>query len=763
MKGLIHICRFAAFVTALLINVSESFSQLQVTANSNAGALASILGGQGVAISGATMNCPVNASGTFNGAASNLGIAAGVLLTSGDVVNALGPNTVEAQGTSNNVNFSDPSLTAIEPQATYDPCILEFDAVPSCSTLVFTFSFASEEYPEYVNNGPFNDIFGIFVTGPNPSGPAYAGYNMALIPSTTTPVAINTVNNGYSAACPGPGPGTNGNYFVENCQGATIQYDGFTRPITVTLNVSPCSTYHFKLAIADAGDHSYDSGVFFSMKSLACNPLPILVATTSTPSNCTANNGTASATPTGGTAPYTYSWSTTPVQVTQTATGLTPGTYTVSVFDVTGCFFNTGTVTVGATGGFPTTETHTDVTCFGINNGSATVTPTGGTAPYSFSWSTTPVQTGATISNIPAGTYTCTVIDATGCIQTQTVTIVQPPAFTATVTNTIHVSCPTGSDGSATASGSGGVSPYNYVWNTTPPQAGPVASNLTAGNYVVTITDANSCTVTRSVTITQPMPMNLPTSATTASCGMTDGTATVNPSGGVAPYTYLWLTAPAVQTTPTASNLGAGTYTVIVTDSKGCLQNKSVVVPGGAPPDANFYFSPSVVSLLDPIVIFQDASGGIIASYIWNFGDIGSGVNDTSGLQNPLHTYSDTGRYCITLIVRNPSGLCSDTIVKCLIVEAPSTFYIPNTFTPNNDGYNDLFMGYGTYIKEFHMDIYDRWGNHIFESNDIYKGWNGAVENNGSVVQEDVYVWKVKVIDTNNDEHTYIGHVNLIK
>ena len=270
----------------LLCSVLESFSQLQVTVNGNANALAQTLVGPGVVISNAIINCPDSASGTFNGTASNLGISAGILLTSGNVNNAVGPNTVENQGTDNSVIFSDPNLIAIEPQATHDPCILEFDAVPSCSTLVFTFSFASEEYPEYVNTTTFNDVFGIFVTGPNPAGPAYTGYNMALIPATTTPVSINNINNGYNTACPGTGPGTNGNYFVENCNGTSIQYDGFTKPITVTLNVTPCASYHFKLAIADAGDGVFDSGVFFSIQSLACNPQPILIATTSIPASC---------------------------------------------------------------------------------------------------------------------------------------------------------------------------------------------------------------------------------------------------------------------------------------------------------------------------------------------------------------------------------------------------------------------------------------------------------------------------------------------
>ncbi len=104
-----------------------------------------------------------------------------------------------------------------------------------------------------------------------------------------------------------------------------------------------------------------------------------------------------------------------------------------------------------------------------------------------------------------------------------------------------------------------------------------------------------------------------------------------------------------------------------------------------------------------------------------------------------------------------------DSIVKCLEVISPFTFYIPNTFTPNNDAWNEMFLGYGTNIKDFHMMIFDRWGNKIFESYDITKGWNGKVKNVGKIVQEDVYVWKVDITDVYLEKHKFIGHVNMIK
>ncbi|MBI3500212.1 MAG: choice-of-anchor L domain-containing protein [Bacteroidetes bacterium] len=770
------------FFSALLAVSSDSFSQLQVTPNNNPAQLAQTLAGNGVTISGATMNCPSlssptnNPSGTFVGTSSNIGIAGGVLLTSGDVQWAVGPNISPSSGADNNFTFNDPDLMAIDPNLTNDVCILEFDAKPTCNTLAFTFSFGSEEYPEFV--GSFNDGFGIFVTGTNPSGPNYTGYNMALLPPPAppgTPVSINNVNNG-NYSCPGPpsGPCANCSFYIDNCTGTTVEYDAFTKPVTVTLSVVPCTNYHFKLAIADALDHIYDTGVFFAMQSLIC-ATSLTVAATYTNSVCSANTGAATVTSVqGGQSPYTYVWNTTPPQNTQTATGLAPGSYTVNVVDANGCLSGTQSVTISTGGGFTVTPTQVNVKCFGANNGSASITnPTGGSAPYTYAWSTNPVQTSTSINNVPAGNYTCTITDATGCTFTQTFTITQPPALTASIVSSTNVSCPPPSNpnGSATASGSGGNGTLTYSWSTSPSQSGATANNLAAGNYIVTVTDANGCTKTASVTITSPATSTLTTSSTPADCGVTNGTATANITGGANPHTYLWLTNP-IQSTPTATGLqGGSTYTIIVTDGNGCTQMQNITIGGGKPPVANFTYTPfDVVNLLDPLVIFSDASLGNTGMWNWNFGDSLSS-NNISSLQNPTHTYSDTGIYCITLAIADPSGVCKDTLVKCLRVEAPFTFYIPNAFTPGRtDGINDFFTAFGTYIKEFEMEIFDRWGNlvwscHTFGNpqSDSKCTWDGKIKRNGDTVQEDVYVWKVHLKDLKDKKYDYIGTITIAK
>jgi len=255
------------------------------------------------------------------------------------------------------------------------------------------------------------------------------------------------------------------------------------------------------------------------------------------------------------------------------------------------------------------------------------------------------------------------------------------------------------------------------------------------------------------------LPNSTATTSTPASCATKDGTATVSASSGTPPYTYLWLTSP-IQSTPTATGLGDGVYTIIVTDANGCTEQKTSTITGGAPPVADFIYNPDTISILDPSVNFFNQSIGNYSSSFWIFGDTASGVNDSSSLQHPLHLFSDTGTYCITLIVADHTGNCKDTSIKCIKVNSPFTFYIPNAFTPNGNHRNELFLGYGTNIKEFHIMIFDRWGNKVFETNDIREGWNGKMNGSDKQTQQDAYVWKVKIIDILGGEHNYIGHVD---
>jgi gliding motility-associated-like protein len=261
---------------------------------------------------------------------------------------------------------------------------------------------------------------------------------------------------------------------------------------------------------------------------------------------------------------------------TQNISGLVPGTYTVVVTSLqgkTGCTVRT-TATVSQ-GGAPTvTPSQTNVSCNGGNNGSATVAVSGGTPPYSYSWAPSG-GTGATASNLTAGNYTCTINDNGGCTVTQSFTVNQPPLLISLISQT-PVSCYSGSDGTATVFPSGGTAGYTYSWA---PSGGTsaTATSLAAGNYTCTITDANNCFITKSIAVTQPTALSATTSQTNLSCyAGSNGSATVNVTGGTPNYTYSW--APSGGTNPTANSLAAGSYTCTITDANNCVLTEAFLL-----------------------------------------------------------------------------------------------------------------------------------------------------------------------------------------
>ncbi|WKW46941.1 T9SS type A sorting domain-containing protein [Myroides sp. JBRI-B21084] len=300
---------------------------------------------------------------------------------------------------------------------------------------------------------------------------------------------------------------------------------------------------------------------------------PPTVSATKTDNVCFGGTiGTATATPALGTPPYTYSWA--PSGGTNAvATDLAAGTYTVTLKDANNVTA-TATVVIEEPTQILANASSTAAACNGTATGSATVAPTGGTAPYTYLWSN-----GATtdaLTNLPAGTYSVSVTDANLCVKNETFTITEPTVLVATSTSKTDVTWYGGNDGTATVTASDGTSPYTYLWSTGDTTA--AVSNLVAGTHTVTVTDANGCTATASFVIEQPIPLMIDSvSQTNVKCnGATDGTATVVAIGGNAPYTYLW--APSGGTAATATGLAAGTYTVEVKDITNNIISQSFTI-----------------------------------------------------------------------------------------------------------------------------------------------------------------------------------------
>ncbi len=318
---------------------------------------------------------------------------------------------------------------------------------------------------------------------------------------------------------------------------------------------------------------------------------------------CTAQQiGAISAIVTGGTAPYTYRWSNN--ANTATISNLPAGSYTVTVTDANGCTA-TGTAGVAQIPNLMLTIAKNDVSCFGAGDGTATVTATGDVPPYRYIWSNG--DTTATADNLTPGTYRVTVTGNAGCIGEADITITQPTVLI-TQTTKVDVSCNTGSTGRASVTVSGGTTPYVYAWNTGASTA--TITNLNAGTYTVTVTDANECSEIDTVIINQPNPINVTLNITKGTCeGENGGNIATNVTGGTAPYAYKWSSG---QTTAALSNVGSGTYTVTVTDSKGCIATGTVILTPFKKPTC-------AITLLNDSTAQVTPSGGTPPySYVWS-------------------------------------------------------------------------------------------------------------------------------------------------
>jgi gliding motility-associated-like protein len=356
--------------------------------------------------------------------------------------------------------------------------------------------------------------------------------------------------------------GTNTGAINITPSGGTPTYTYLWSNGTTSQNISSLIAGSYTVTITDKNVCSKVLGPF-----VISQPVPITA--TGTITNVSCNAGTTGAitlsTPSGGTAPYTYSWSN--GANSKDLTAVAAGNYTVTIKDFNGCSSTLPAFTITEPTIITTTNTITNVACNGTSTGAINITPTGGTAPYTFAW-TNGVTTQNNI-NIPAGNYSVTITDSKGCAKTfGPFTITQSPTLAITAPPTItNVTCNGGSTGAITINPTGGTAPYTYSWTN-----GSTSQNITAlvaGNYSVTITDASSCSKTFGpYTINEPAPITATSSITNVSCnGTNTGAINITPSGGTPTYTYLWSNG---TTSQNISSLIAGSYTVTITDKNVC-------------------------------------------------------------------------------------------------------------------------------------------------------------------------------------------------
>lgn len=488
-------------------------------------------------------------------------------------------------------------------------------------------------------------------------------------------------------------------------------------------------------------------------------------------------DGTATATMTPALGTVSYNWYDAGGQTTQTATGLTAGTYHCIVSSTTGCM-DTVVVTVTETPGMVSQiVTQTDVTCNSGNNGVLEVNITAGTGPYSYAWNNS-ASTSNIATDLVAGTHTVTITDANSCVISVTATIGEPAALQITTLSPDIEICPENST-TLSVTGTGGSSAYTFTWAENGTVIGTGTSITvdpanTNTQYCVTLTETCGSPSTDScMTITFPTPI-VPNYIADKPYSCMPGVFTFyNNSSNKAEIDNVvvdygngfseTVTGPS-DLSYTYTNPGIYTISVVTTSIQGCVTTGTFpgianVIPN---PVADFNMSSNPTTFFETYITMQDKSSPSVNSWSWY--SPGS-TPLTSFAESPVFHFPEgvVGTYEITLIVETPEG-CMDTVTKILTVNSDIIFYAPNSFTPDGDEFNQTWKFYVSGIDQygFELLIFDRWGEIIWETKDPNSTWDGTYH--GEVVPYGSYTWIARVKDIYNDsKRTFTGSINIIR
>lgn len=483
---------------------------------------------------------------------------------------------------------------------------------------------------------------------------------------------------------------------------------------------------------------------FIILDTITIRVLDPLQVNSSITDATTGNDGAISITVSGGESPYTYQWSNS--ATTQNISNLAPGQYTVTITDANGCVFvaaftvRDGNAIVG---------TVTPVTCFGTPTGGVSVTAVNCVpGPHTYQWSGTP-QTTATITNLPAGTYTVTVTGAGGSTCTATFQVPQASFPISIQIDTMNETS-VGNNGAIDLTVSGGQPPYTYAWSHGLP---PVQdqSGLSGGVYTVTITDAYGCVVVSNILLRGNQlfvdVVGSSYSGFGVSCaGACDGEIFVMPGNAIGNVTYMWSNG---RTTALNSGLCPGTYSVTVTDGTGQSTTASFEL---TEPNAlilqlavNCASAPGVP---DGSAVAGVSGGAMPYSFRWN-----------TGVTSPSITSVGPGRYQVTVIDDNNCEV-SERLDIC--IEGIECFKAISVITPNGDGKNDLFVINCVYAHTNRLSIYNRYGGLEFQMADYDNSWDGR-DQNGNVLSDGGYHWVLEVMYSSGIREIYKGTVSVVR
>lgn len=714
----------------LLVTSVRSTAQVHVTDNLTAAQLVARLIGENVIAFNATLTCPSGNSGTFDVVSSNLGLPGGVVLCTGNVQtnsSATGVNGTVSLGVGQtNSGSGDPDLTALIGNTTNDACILEFDFVPdvdTVSSLRFKYVFGSEEYPGFTCS-QYNDVFGFLLSGPGYTPPV----NIALVPGTNIPVAINSINSGTPSAgynigtCNSMGPGSPfPAYFVNNAAApnTTITFDGFTTVLEAVAIVHPCDTYHMKLGIANVMDHALQSGVFLEENSFSVDSVVMrldgIIASDSgyLVEGCT------------------------PANIVVTRDEPSPRKRKV-------CLSYGGTAVNGVD--YPLLP-------------DSLVIPAGGT---SASLTLFPIQDG-----IDEPGFETIIIRRLNCCSLTPIDSVEIKIRDSLKMELLSRDTAICESSAAITLHATGDPSFTYTWSASTGELIPNEQDTltytmpdTTVTYTVTASFSSCPEVSRSFAVrVEPIPeVNIHIADTALCIGRPLLLSTDVEPAYFTDYTYSWsptigLDDPAAEAPEFFVTVhGLYPYTLTVTTPLGCSGSDSTFID--AKPALKLINVTGDFTAMYGDVVQLNAEGA--KYYVWT----PDKLLDYPNTATPKATATDTAYF--TVLGINEWG-CRDTAHVRMDIDYAMHESIPTAFSPNGDGRNDIFRPLNLkYQRIVEFRVFNRWGQEVY--NDINSpagGWDGTYK--GVPQQIGVYYYLIRITTPEGILKVYKGDVTLVR
>ena len=469
---------------------------------------------------------------------------------------------------------------------------------------------------------------------------------------------------------------------------------------------------------------------------------------------------------TEGVSPFQYSLDSNTFQSPDSFTNLAAGTYSVQIKDGNGCTVLSTGIGIHQATQVSLTASADSALCFNSSNGLVVAASSGGTMPYQYSLDAGPWQTNDTFANLSAGIYTVSVQDVNNCSASSSTQVYQPAQMVLLPGQVTGVLCPGQQNGTLTDSATGGTPPYSYSATSDGANfrysSGTLITGLDTGTYTVYAADANTCIATGTIYIPNAQVDSFSTISDSTSCfgpQYTDGGIQVLPlSNTNVPYQYS-LDSETYQYSPDFTNLSKGVYNITVMNTNGCLTQippvtvyeatEGIVTVSPATDTLPLGQSVQLTSTFGPFP--QDS----IVSYFWN---PEVGINCVY-CPNPIVTpYIEQNTYTLTLTYNSHCTASADVTI---LVQNQQMVFVPNSFTPNGDGNNDVFYIYGSAIKTSTLQVFNRWGEQVFESTNQMFGWDGTYK--GAQQQQGVYSYRVEVTFLDNTHVSKTGSITLLR